>query len=122
MKTNIILIALFATLLAACNTDKVKTFIPGTYVNSAKGEYGQAEDTLIITPISGNAYLITQRTTYQAIRDGKLLRKHRKIQKLTGIYGPQEQVLNETTNGRIFIFQPEQHLLSINQASYHKIN
>lgn len=122
MKAKIILTALVATILAACNTDKVRPFIPGTYVNSAKSEFSQASDTLIITHLSGDAYLITRQTTYQVIRDHKPLPKHHKTQKLTGIYDGQKQALMETTNGREFLFDPDKHLMQVNSARYQKIN
>jgi hypothetical protein len=110
--------------LAACNqqADQIKSFIPGTYVNSAKGDYAQAEDTLIISQVKDNTFLVTRNTTYQAVRNGKLLPKHRQVQKLNGLYDPQNKVLDETTNGRIFNFDPDKRLLKVNQAVYRKLN
>ena len=110
--------------LAACNkqADKVKAFIPGTYVNFAKSAYAQANDTLVITLVSDNSFLITRNTTYQAIRNGRLLPKHRQVRQLNGIYDTQNHVLDETTNGRIFRFDPDRHLLKVNRAVYQKIN
>jgi hypothetical protein len=110
--------------LAACNkqADKIKSFIPGTYVNSAKGDYAQAEDTLVITQVNDNTFLVTRNTTYQAIRDGRLLPKHHQSRKLNGLYDTQNQVLDETTNGQIFRFDPAMRLLKVNQAVYTKIN
>jgi hypothetical protein len=124
MKRAFLILATGIIGLSACNrqNDRIKDFIPGTYVNSAKGEYAQAEDTLIIMPVKDNAYLITRNTTYQAIRDGKLLPKHHQERKLNGLYDQQRQVLNEITNGRIFSFDPDKHLLKVNQATYRKIN
>ena len=74
MKKQTLLFAVVAMLLAACNskTNSIQAFIPGTYVNSAKGAYSQAEDTLVITLVKDNSYAINRNTTYQAIRDGKL--------------------------------------------------
>ncbi len=123
MKARIILTAMAAITLAACNSrpDQVQSSIPGTYVKSSKGEYGQADDTLIITHVTGTTYLIIQNTTYQAIRDGKLLPRHRKAQKLNGLYDPQKQILNETTGGLIYSFEPDKKLLHINQGVYRKL-
>jgi hypothetical protein len=110
--------------LAACNqkADQVKSFIPGTYVNFAKSDYAQANDTLIITLVKDNTFLITRNTTYQAIRNGRLLPKHRQVRQLNGLYDNQNQVLDETTNGRIFRFDLTKRTLKVNQAIYHKIN
>ena len=125
MKNHIHLMILAPLIwLAACNkqADKVQNFIPGTYVNSAKGDYAQANDTLIISPVKDNSFLITRNTTYQAIREGRLLPKHRQVRRLNGLYDSQNQVLDETTNGRIFRFDPGKRLLKVNQAIYTKIN
>jgi hypothetical protein len=125
MKNHIHLMILAPLIwLAACNkqADKVQNFIPGTYINSAKGDYAQADDTLVITLIKDNTYLVTRNTTYQAIRDGKLLPKHRQVRRLNGLYDTQNRVLDETTNGRIFRFEPDKGLLKVNQATYKKIN
>lgn len=109
--------------LAACNkpSDKTKSFMPGTYVNFAKSAYAQANDTLIITLVKDNSFLITRTTTYQAIRNGRLLPKHRQVRQLNGLYDSQNQVLDETTNGRIFRFDPAKRLLKVNQAVYRKL-
>jgi hypothetical protein len=123
MRKIIAILFIAITGLAACNLkgDQIKSFIPGTYVNAAKGEYAWAEDTLVINATGGNAYLITRNTTYQAIRDGRLLRKHHQTQKLNAVFDSQKQELNELTNGRIITFDPNKHLLKVNQAIYHKL-
>ena len=111
-------------LLAACQgkNNQTKDFIPGTYVNAAKGEYAIADDTLIIEHIDGNNYRITRRTTYQAIRNGKLLPKHHQIKKLNAVWDSGKRELDELITGRIFRFDTRRHLLLTNQAGYHKIN
>ena len=110
--------------LAACNqkADKTKRFIPGNYVNFAKSDYAQANDTLIISVVKDNSFLITRNTTYQAIRNGRLLPKHRQVRRLNGLYDSQNQVLDETTTGRIFRFDLSKRTLKVNQAIYQKIN
>jgi hypothetical protein len=110
--------------LAACNkkADQIKSFVPGTYTNFAKGTYAQANDTLVITLVKDNTFLITRNTTYQAIREGRLLPKHRQVKLLNAIYDSQNQVLDETTNGRVMRFDLDKRLLKVNQAVYQKIN
>jgi hypothetical protein len=125
MKRAYLVLALAIIGLSACQnqSDSVKAFIPGTYINSAKGEYAQAEDTLTITLAGNNAYFITRNTTYQAIRDGKFLPKHHKIRKLNGVFDPQTQLLNETINGEVFRFDPAKRVLIVNsKGEYKKIN
>ncbi len=123
MKRAYFILALAIIGLSACNNDRdnIKAFIPGTYTKEAKSEYSRANDTLTITPLGGNAYLIVQSTGYQSIKNGKPLSKHYKVHKLTGIYDPQKQVMDETTIGRIFIFSPEKKLLLVNSAEYRKV-
>ena len=111
-------------LLPACQSKNNQTedFIPGTYVNAAKGEYAIANDTLIIKQVDANNYQITRRTTYQAIRDGKLLPKHSKVENLNAVWDSNKQELGELITGRVFRFDTDKKLLLINQAAYQKIN
>jgi hypothetical protein len=119
MKRAYLVLALAIIGLSACQnqSDSVKAFIPGTYINSAKGEYAQAEDTLTITVAGNNDYFITRNTTYQAIRYGKFLPKHHKVRKLNGVFDPQTQLLNETINGEVFRFDPAKRVLIIQKAN-----
>ena len=110
--------------LAACQskTAKVQSFIDGIYVNHAQSEYGIADDTLTFTHTDGGHYIITRNTGYQAIRDGKLLPKKHKLEKVEGDYNSQTNLLNETTAGRVFHFNPAKRILILNQAVYRKLN
>jgi hypothetical protein len=111
-------------LLAACQskTAKVQSFIDGIYVNHAQSEYGIADDTLTFTHTDGGHYIITRNTGYQAIRDGKLLPKKHKLEKVEGDYDSQTNLLNETTAGRVFHFNPDKRILILKQAVYRKLN
>jgi hypothetical protein len=124
MKATFKLMIAAICLLGACQSKNGQTqdFIPGTYVNAAKGEYAVANDTLIIAQANGNNYSITRRTTYQAIRDGKLLPKHKKVENLNAVWDSGKQALDELITGRVFRFDAAKKLLLINQASYQKIN
>ncbi|EHQ24671.1 hypothetical protein Mucpa_0477 [Mucilaginibacter paludis DSM 18603] len=111
---------LFAT--ACQNESKNKQdFIPGTYVHSSKGEYGVADDTLIIQHAGGTSYQIKQRTTYQAIRDGKLLPKKHKVQNYDAAWDETKQELDEAITGRIYHVDLKNNALIIKQSSYRKI-
>ncbi|WP_299516611.1 hypothetical protein [Mucilaginibacter sp.] len=124
MKTTVKMMMAALLLLAACQSKNSQTqdFIPGTYVNAAKGDYAIANDTLVIKPVDANNYMIIRKTTYQAIRDGHLLPKHHKTEKLNAIWNTGKHELDETITGRIFRFDADKKLLLINQASYQKIN
>ncbi len=124
MKRAYLILALALSSLAACQneSDNIKAFIPGIYVKEAKSEYSVACDTLHITSLGGNAFLIEQSTGYQPIRNGKLLSRKFKKEKETGVYDSQKQVMNETSSGRLLIFNPAGKTLLIGSANYHKIN
>ena len=124
MRTTINLMIAAISLLAACQskTAKVKAFIDGIYVNHAQSEYGIADDTLRFTHTDGQHYIITRKTGYQSIRNGKLLPKKHKLEKVEGDYDSQTNLLNETTAGRVFHFNPVKRLLILNQAVYRKLN
>lgn len=124
MKATFKLMIAAICLLAACQSKNSKTqdFIPGTYVNAAKGEYAIANDTLIIKQADDNNYQITRRTTYQAIRDGKLLPKHNKVENVNAVWDNNKQELDEPITGRVFRFDMVNKSLLINQAVYHKLN
>ncbi|HWZ35202.1 MAG TPA: hypothetical protein VNW51_03540 [Mucilaginibacter sp.] len=111
-------------LIAACQskTSKVQSFIDGIYVNHAQSEYAIADDTLIFTHTDASHYIITRNTGYQAIRNGRLLTKKHKAEKLDGNYDAQNEVLNETTTGRVFRFNPDKGNLMMKQAIYRKLN
>ncbi|MBS1501072.1 MAG: hypothetical protein JST32_03350 [Bacteroidetes bacterium] len=110
--------------IAACQgkSAKVQSFIDGMYVNHSQSEYAIADDTLIFAHTDADHYSITRNTGYRAIRDGKLLPKKFKRGKFDGIYDPQNRVLNETTTGRLFRFDPDKGVLLLKQAVYRKIN
>jgi protein involved in sex pheromone biosynthesis len=124
MKATFKMMTAAILLLAACQSKNNQTedFISGTYVNAAKGEYAIANDTLIIKQVDDNNYQITRRTTYQAIRDGKLLPKHSKVENLNAAWDSNKQELDELITGRVFRFDTNKKLLLINQAAYQKIN
>lgn len=65
---------------------------------------------------------ITRRTTYQAIRGGKLLPKHSKVENLNAVWDTNKQELDELITGRVFRFDTDKKLLLIKQATYQKIN
>jgi hypothetical protein len=123
MKATLKIMAACLSLLAACqNPGKNKQdYIPGTYVKSAKSEYSIADDTLIIQHADGNSYQITQRTTYQAIRDGKLLPKKQLVKHLDASWDDSKQELDETTTGKVYHIDPAKQVLTIKQLTYHKI-
>jgi hypothetical protein len=125
MKTKIILTALAAISLAACQNHSTGSsdFIPGTYVNQSQSEFSIANDTLVIAkaPNTDYIYLITRRTGYRRIGNGKLNPVKHEVKHLTGEWDPVKQVMQLMQNGTTLIFQPDQHKLFIGTNTYWKL-
>jgi hypothetical protein len=112
------------SLLAACgNKSQIIDFIPGTYVNQAQSGYSIASDTLIITQAENtqNIYLITRKTGYRRINDGKIQALQHQVKRLTGTWDEQKQLLQIMQNGTLISFQPEQNKLLIQNSEYWKL-
>jgi hypothetical protein len=119
---NIILSPLF--LWTACSNPQSRAidFIPGTYVNQAQSEYSVANDTLIIeaAPNTEDIYLLTKKTGYRRIAEGKEQNGQYRVKKLTGTWDPQKQMLQIMQNGTLVTFQPDQNKLMIGSSEYWK--
>ena len=113
-----------ATLLAACHTDKLRGFIPGTYVDSDSGEYSVAHDTLIIelSEEDSNNYLIHRKTGFRRINDGKPGKYQHETEEWVAVYDPNTKVLNEISTGKTITFYPETHRLRLVKREYQKID
>jgi len=112
------------SLLAACgNKSQTIDFIPGTYVNQAQSGYSIASDTLIITQAENtqNIYLVTRKTGYRRINDGKIQALQHQVKRLTGTWDEQKQLLQIMQNGILISFQPEQNKLLIQNSEYWKL-
>lgn len=110
--------------LLGCHSrvDRIKSFIPGTYVKSVQGGYSQASDTLVIEDLRGNNYRITRHTAYRLIRNGKTLPERHRRESLTGSFDEQRQVLMELSRGRQFSFDPDRGILVVNgKGVYRKL-
>lgn len=120
MKTSIIFIVM-AILMIACNIDKTREFIPGTYVNSAESEYSTAEDTLIIEASEGNNYLIHRKTAFRRITDGKPGKQEHEMEEWQAIYDEAKKSLTETGSGKLITFYPDANKLILVRAEFKKI-
>jgi len=121
---TIYFIAGLTVILAACNSKTTSSdFIPGTYVNQAQSNYSVANDTLVIEAAKNteNIYLITRKTAYRRISDGKVGEPQYLRRQLTGTWDPVKQTLQVMQNETVIIFQPEQHKLLIGTNAYWKL-
>jgi hypothetical protein len=125
MKKHLLILAMAALGLAACHSesDHVKDFIPGTYVSQGHSEYSTANDTMVIVKGTNadNIYLITRKTGFRRITDGKLQALQYQVKHLTGTWDTQKQVLQVLQTGNPLIFQPDKNSLLNGSSEYRKL-
>jgi hypothetical protein len=125
MKTTVKIMAVALLAVSACQnaTQSKQDFIPGTYVDSVQSEYGKAKDTVNIKHLDGPNYQIEFRTTYQAIREGKLSPVRHKKDIVGATWDAQKEQLIENVSQSIYTFQPDKHTLMLNSKGVlQKIN
>lgn len=112
------------SVVSACTRNKIKDFIPGTYVDSASSEYSVAFDTLIIelSEKESNNYLIHRKTGFRRIDDGKPGKDQYETDEWVAVYDPDTGVLNETATGKTITFYPEANRLRVVKREYQKID
>jgi hypothetical protein len=121
MKTLFFLCAAAVLCIAACTTDKTRSFIPGTYVNSAGGEFSVADDTLVIEPAESNNFTIQRKTGFNVITDGKKGNRQYETEQWNAIYDDGTKSLTETRKGKIITFYPESNTLKVGKREYQKL-
>jgi len=108
--------------LASCRRDELRDFMPGTYVNSAGGEFSIASDTLKVELVEGNNYQVLRRTGYNLISDGKLGARKRETEVWSCAYGPSSNILTELGRGKMLSFFQKDGALKVGQRVYKKID
>jgi hypothetical protein len=108
--------------IANCTNDKVRDFMPGTYVNSAGGEFSIASDTLKVELVEGNNYQVLRSTGYNLISDGKVGIREFETEVWTCAYSGATKTLTELKKGKIISFFPEKEALAVGRRVYKKIN
>ena len=113
-------------LLTACNDkheNKVRDFIPGTYVKEINQEFATGMDTLIIETLdeAASSFTIVRRSGYQQMIDGRKLTPKNEVHKWTALFDAETNQLKEQNKGRVFTFSPEQNLLTMGSSEYRKI-
>lgn len=122
MKVLFYLVAAAVLFATACTNDKTRSFIPGTYVNSAGGEYSVADDTLFIEPAESNNYVIQRRTGFNVMTDGKKGKRQYETEQWNAIYDEGTKALTETRKGKTITFFPENSTLKVGKREYKKID
>jgi ribosomal protein L28 len=106
------------------NADKVKPFIPGTYLASWKTSFSNAVDTMLIAPVTENGsegYLITRRTHLQFINAANKRAPEYSITKWTGSYNHQDKTIVVQSNGRVLSFDPSANVMRMGNIVYRKL-
>lgn len=130
MKKVQFLFFVFIAALFSCSsrqekqTEKITSFISGTYVREFAGEYAAGNDTLLITqPYEDkNFYTIRHRSSYQKIREKKLQLIEYKSENWTAIFNEQTNVLLEQKKGKQIFFSPEKNELILGESHFKKID
>lgn len=120
---SIVCIAL-STGCSGVHGDKIKSFIPGTYVATYAQEYSKGHDTLVFASVSeeGNSYVVTRLTSYKKVLNGKIQPEALKKEQMTGIYNEQDKVIYEGIKGKAFSFSPERNMVLSGTTEYKKIH
>lgn len=125
MKKYILILMGIVSGLTACNSKSstLQSFIPGTYVSQAQSEFSIANDTLVITVAKStdNIYLITRKTGYRRISEGKLQPSQHAVKHWTGTWDTQKQLMQIMQTGHTLIFQPDKNALLNGSSEYVKL-
>ncbi|MGN7988713.1 hypothetical protein ACTJKC_15295 [Pedobacter sp. 22226] len=106
--------------LAACKRDQTREFLPGTYTNSARGKYSQADDTLIVEATESNQFLIHRRTGFNIIDGGKIGKRQYESEEWNAVYDEGTRTLTETRKGRLINIFPGSGYILIGKRKYTK--
>ncbi|MBB6271857.1 major membrane immunogen (membrane-anchored lipoprotein) [Pedobacter cryoconitis] len=126
MKTFKLLVVLLCplVLLLSCGRftgNSKRDFLPGTYVNSAEGEYSLAWDTLVIEPTSGQEFRIIRKTGFQRKKDGKLLARELRQQKWTAVFDQKAELLQVLKTGKLISVYPDSGMIVVGTRNYRKL-
>lgn len=101
--------------------DKIKSFIPGTYVSSTKGEYSQVRDTLVIAALDTQTFSVRRKIAIQSFQDGQAMPWEHQTSDWTAVYNDQNHTLEENRHSGQISFLPDKNQLLVEQSVYAKI-
>ncbi len=120
MKNLIILGSAVMLFITACSTDKIRDYIPGTYVSHVTGEYSISDDTLIIEPVGNSDFIIYRKTGFQRINDGKKGNPEYETEQWQAIYDEATKSIQQTNKGKRLTFYPDEDQLRLGKRAYSK--
>ena len=110
--------------LAACKGRReLQSFIPGTYVDHAKGEYSESWDTLIVGDFNKvkGSYSIIRKTGFRRLENGKPGRQEYEAEQWLGIWNEESESIQVPRNSRIIRFYPDSGVLLSGTREYLKL-
>lgn len=121
MRTSLFFVAV---LLAACGhigRQSTQDFMPGMFVRPIQHEFAVGSDTLVITRVKGNVYIIVKKAGYQRILDGKAQGFESAVERWSALYDVQKKQLLEQRHGKVLTFDVDGKKLFVGGSEYQKI-
>lgn len=117
---QLILAAVGLIQLIGCQTDHSRSFLPGTFINSAGGKFSKADDTLTIQAGEGNIFLIHRRTGFNLIENRKTGKRQYEREEWKALYNEGTKSLSEIKNGKCITIYPDSGYLLVGKRKYIK--
>lgn len=122
ISVSILVLAMYSCSLIG--SDKVKPFIPGTYIRHYTDEYTDSYDTITIQPITpagSDRYAITKRSRFEKIDDAGKKVPGYELKHWMGVYDEKTKTLWLQAPGKRMYFDPVKSELKIGTEPYKKI-
>lgn len=125
MKTVTFFVLLLMVIASSCNTskDEIAEFIPGTYIREGANEFGKEYDTLVISIQNKEAkqYRIVNKWLFARQVDGEVKEPEYKVKESSGIYNPENKMLEESETLDHYTFDVKEKVLFNGTNKYKKI-
>ncbi|NQX38448.1 hypothetical protein SAMN05421820_101469 [Pedobacter steynii] len=126
MKTLKLLVLILCPifLLWSCNRfggNTKRDFLPGSYVNSAEGEFSVAWDTLVIAPLGGQDYKILRKTAFQRKQQGRPMDRELRQQNWVAIFDEKAELLQVLKTGKLISIYPDSGMIVVGERKYRKL-
>ncbi len=105
-----------------CRENRMKAFVPGTYVKVTESKFGKAWDTLRMAPLGGKSYRVERSIGYQSMLDGQLLEKKFKRSRWASELEVARRELRDKAFGHVLRLLPDSNGLEMGGMRFYKIN
>ncbi|MBB6240479.1 hypothetical protein HDC90_005156 [Pedobacter sp. AK013] len=124
MKTKKLFLLLGVLALWSCKESiDLQSFIPGTYVDYARGEYSESWDTLMIGSFNKvkRSYPIVRKTSFRRFDSGKQGPLEYEVERWLGIWDKESESIQVPRNSKIISFYPDSGVLLLGAREYRKL-